>query len=107
MSAGVIIVTKVGDPITWVFTTLTGLLSGVLFPVEYLPTWLQAISLTLPTTHALHALRMTLLQGASVGQVSQPLTILFVMTLMTVPAGLLAVRLGFNRARRSGTLAHY
>jgi ABC-2 type transport system permease protein len=36
MSAGVIMVTKVGDPITWIFTTLTGLLSGVLFPIQYL-----------------------------------------------------------------------
>jgi ABC-2 type transport system permease protein len=107
MSAGVIIVTKVGDPITWIFTTLTGLLSGVLFPIEYLPGWLQAVSWTLPTTHALHALRMSLIQNASTAEISSQLGILFIMTLVTMPAGLLAIRYGFDRARRAGTLAHY
>ncbi len=107
MSAGVIIVTKVGDPITWGFTTLTGLLSGVLFPIEYLPKWLQMVSWTLPTTHALHALRMSLIQSATMGEISQQLTMLLVMWLVTLPAGFLAVRYGFDRARKAGTLAHY
>jgi ABC-2 type transport system permease protein len=107
MSAGVIIVTKVGDPITWAFTTLTGLLSGVLFPVTYLPGWLQMIAWTLPTTHALHALRMSLTQNASMADVSQQMVLLFAMSLVTVPVGFLAVRYGFDRARKAGTLAHY
>ncbi|HOP08556.1 MAG TPA: ABC transporter permease [candidate division Zixibacteria bacterium] len=107
MSAGVIIVTKVGDPITWAFTTLTGLLSGVLFPVEYLPPWLQTVSWMLPTTHALHALRLTLIQSASTAEISQQLGLLLIMSLVTLPAGFLAVRLGFDRARKAGTLAHY
>jgi len=107
MSAGVIIVTKVGDPITWAISTLTGLLSGVLFPIEYLPLWLQRVSFFLPTTHALHALRMTLIKNASIEEVMPQLLLLFVMTLITVPLGLLTVRLGFNRARRVGSLAQY
>ncbi len=107
MSAGVIIVTKVGDPITWAFTSLAGFLSGVLFPVEYLPPSLQIVSAILPTTHALHALRMSLIQNASISAVWPEIQILFVMSLITVPLGLIAVRLGFNRSRRVGSLAQY
>lgn len=107
MSAGIIIVTKVGDPITWIFTTLTGLLSGVLFPVEYLPSYLKTISQLLPTTHALHALRLAILQNASVSDISHQLLLLAGISVITIPLGFAFVRLGFDRARKSGSLAHY
>ncbi len=107
MSAGIIIITKIGDPITWVFTTLTGLLSGVLFPVEYLPPWLQTVSAILPTTHALHALRLTLIQNAGMAEIMPQITLLAVMTLITVPLGFIIVRIGFNQARKVGSLAQY
>lgn len=107
MSAGIIIITKVGDPITWAFTTLTGLLSGVLFPIQYLPSWLQVVSATLPTTYALHALRMTLLKNAGIPEIMPQLLLLLVMTIITVPLGFIIVRIGFNQSRKVGSLAQY
>lgn len=107
MSAGVIIMTKVGDPITWAFTTLTGFLSGVLFPVEYLPNWLQLISKMLPTTHALHALRLTLIQDAPLSAILPEILWLVVMTIITMPLGFILVRIGFNQSRKVGSLAQY
>ena len=107
MSAGIIIITKVGDPITWAFTTLTGLLSGVLFPIEYLPPYLKAVSLIMPTTHALHALRLSLIQNATINDIGPQLMLLSIMTIVTVPLGFLIIRVGFNQARRVGSLAQY
>ncbi len=107
MSAGVIIVTKVGDPISWAFTALTTLFSGVLFPVEYLPAYLKPISMLLPTTYALDALRLALIKNASTGTIAPQLAILGVISLVTLPLGLLAVRAGFNQSRRTGSLAQY
>ncbi|MEZ5358295.1 MAG: ABC transporter permease [Candidatus Zixiibacteriota bacterium] len=107
MSAGIIIITKVGDPITWAFTTMTGLLSGVLFPIEYLPWYLKALSSVLPTTHALIALRMTLINGAGIEAISQQIVFLLIMTMITLPLGFFIVRLGFNKSRRVGSLAQY
>jgi len=107
MSAGVIMVTKVGDPITWIFTTLTGLLSGVLFPVQYLPPYLKIISYILPTTHALHALRMSLIQNASFLQILPQIMILMLTCMITLPLGFHIFRRGFNTARRTGTLSEY
>lgn len=107
MSAGVIMITKRGDPFNWVFTTLTSLLSGVLFPVEMLPRYLQAISFILPTTHALRALRLTLTRGANLTEVVPELTFLMITSCLTIPLGFLAFHVGFDKARKTGSLGEY
>jgi len=107
ISAGIIMVTKQGDPVGWIFTTLTGLLSGVLFPVEMLPAWLQTASAVLPTTHALRALRLTLTRHAEWADIQKELLFLVATLILTLPCGLLSFKLGLNRARRSGSLAEY
>jgi ABC-2 type transport system permease protein len=107
ISAGVIMVTKMGDPITWIFSTLSGFLSGVLFPVEVLPTWMQKISAGLPPTYALSALRKALIVGAGLAEVQQEIAILALMSLITIPLGMLVFQWGFNKARRAGTLVEY
>lgn len=107
ISAGIILVTKQGDPVGWTFTTLTGLLAGVLFPVEMLPDWLQAVSSVLPTTHALRALRLTLIHHAGWHDVQSEFLFLVATLTLTFPCGLLAFKIGLNRARRSGSLAEY
>ncbi len=107
MSAGVIMVSKHGDPIGFLWGVLSGLLSGVYYPVQVLPGWLQAVSTALPTTHALRGLRATLINGSSIYDVRWELTILAAFTVVTVPLGLWAFQAGFNRARREGSLAQY
>lgn len=107
MSAGVIMVSKHGDPLGFLWGVLSGLLSGVYYPIQVLPAWLQAVSLALPTTHALRGLRAALINGASLYEVRWELAILALFTLVTVPLGLWAFNAGFGRARREGSLAQY
>jgi len=107
MSAGIIMVTKQGDPVTWIVGAASGLLSGIYFPPDLLPPWLRAISLALPTTHALAALRQALLTGATFTAMQRPLLILAAFCVVTVPLGLLTFRWGFNKSRKDGTLAFY
>jgi ABC-2 type transport system permease protein len=107
ISAGIIMITKRGDPVGWVFTTLTGLLSGVLFPVSVLPPYLQVVSALLPTTHALRALRLTLLNGVVLNDIWPELIFLTVTCCLTIPLGLLAFRVGFDKARKTGSLGQY
>ena len=106
-SAGIILVTKRGDPVGWIFTTLTGLLSGVLFPIEILPGWLKAVSMVLPTTHALKALRLTLTRHAGLQDVQSELLFLVVTMLLTFPIGLFVFQVGLKKAKRAGSLAEY
>lgn len=107
MSAGVIMVSKHGDPIGFLWGILSGLLSGVYYPIQVLPGWLQAVSAVLPTTHALHGLRAALINGATFYDVRGELAILTLFTVITVPLGLWAFHAGFNRARYEGSLAQY
>nr|HID59185.1 ABC transporter permease [Desulfobacterales bacterium] len=107
MSAGVILVTKHGDPITWGFSTLTGLLSGVIFPVQVLPNFLRKISAVLPPTYALRAIRKAVIVNAGFSQLRGDILSLSVMSLVTLSLGYYLFRWGFNRARRDGSLAEY
>lgn len=106
-SAGIILITKQGDPITWAVSTASGFLSGVYYPVEVLPPFLKNISLLLPTTHALVALRQSIINNAPFHQLQSELIVLFLFSLITIPVGLFIFSYGFNRARYEGSLGHY
>jgi ABC-2 type transport system permease protein len=103
-STGIVLVSKRGDPITWVLTTLTGLISGVLYPVAMLPDWIQKVSYALPTTQALAALRLALLQHAGIAELAAPLSALLLWGCISLPAGLLILRWGSVRRVRRGVL---
>lgn len=106
-STGILIVSKQGDPITWVLTTLTGLISGVLFPVSILPHWLQTISFALPTTQALEALRFSLLQASGPDELLNQLSVLLLWGIVTLPLGFATIRWGLLRARLQGSLGEF
>jgi ABC-2 type transport system permease protein len=106
-SAGIIMVTKKQDPINWIFTALSTFLSGVFFPVEFLPYWLQRISYILPTTYALRALRLTLIRNYGIFEIKTELFALIISCLITVPLGIFFFNWGFKRARVEGSLTQY
>lgn len=106
-SAGVIMVTKKGDPITWVLSMVTGFFSGVYYPIDVFPSILRRFSMILPTTHALVALRKVVMKNASWQQIQNELFILVALSFITIPVGLKIFSYGYNRARCEGTLSHY
>ncbi len=107
VSAGVVLVTKRGDPVHWVFGALTGLFAGVFYPVEALPPPLRPLSAWLPTTYALHALRLALLRHASPWDISGDVVALLITCSVTLPLGAIVLHVASNRARRMGTLAEH
>ena len=107
ISAAFIIVFKQGSPVTWLVGTFSGLLAGVLYPVAVLPDWVQSVSSLIPLTYGLEAIRMVLLQGATVADISMELIILAFFTVALLGSGLLAVNYSLRLARRDGTLIHY
>ena len=104
---GVLLITKKGDPVTWTVTTVTALVSGVMYPVSVLPVWVQQVSQLLPMTQALHGLRVALTSGGSLSGLTVPLLNLAAWSLVTVPVGLLALRAGLRKARREGSLGEF
>lgn len=107
ISAGIIMVVKRGDPIAWFFNSLTYLLSGVLFPITILPPWVRVISNVIPLTHGLHGMRMALIKGYTLQQLAPQVMLLLVFCAVLIPLGLWSFLIGFNRARKDGSLAHY
>lgn len=107
ISAGVVMVTKQGNPVQWFIGLLAGLLSGVYYPIEVFPAWLQAIARCLPTTHALIGLRQALLTHTPLSELKEQLFILAAFACISIPLGLLVFRWGFARAKREGSLSYY
>lgn len=107
IAASFIMVLKRGDPVTWLFGSLSGLLSGVYYPIEILPAWLQPLSRLIPVTYSLQAMRRALLQGATFAELSPDLLILFLFTIVVVPLGLLSFRYAVRYAKIEGSLSHY
>ncbi|PNS01581.1 hypothetical protein X927_00540 [Petrotoga mexicana DSM 14811] len=61
----------------------------------------------IPSTYALSALRKSLLTGATFVDVKNEIIVLIIMSLLTIPLGLLLFRFGFNKARETGSLIEY
>ena len=64
------------------------MLSGMLFPIENLPKFFQAVSLLIPARWYIDAVRKMMIQGASVVEVWQDCAILFCMTLLLLGVSL-------------------
>jgi len=106
-AASFIMVIKRGDPVTWVFNTISSLFGGVYFPISVLPGWLQWLSKLLPITYSLETMRLALLKGASISLLLPGLLPLGAFCAVLLPLSLLAFSMAVRRARVDGTLTHY
>src|SRR3984957_10613718 len=88
LSAATILWLKKGDPITWILGGMGTILGGAYFPVGVMPPWVQKISMLIPITYSLEALRLTILRGYSISGVSGPVVTLGLMTLVLLPVSL-------------------
>jgi len=104
-SAGVVLVSKEGEPVSWVAGTLSALAGGVYFPADLLPPWLEPVSRALPTTHVLAVVRASISHGAGVSRL--PMLFLAAAAAAAAASGVLVLRWGLARARRLGTLGEY
>jgi ABC-2 type transport system permease protein len=83
------------------------LLGGVAYPIEVLPEWLRQVSLLLPITYSLSAMRLTLLQGHTLTQVLTDVLALILFAGVLLPAGIFAFHCAVQRVKVTGTLGHY
>ena len=78
--------------------------SGVYYPVEVMPGWMQALATVSPATYALEGIRAAVLDGAGVGDVWGDVWPLLVMGVVAIPLGLVVFRAGERYAKRHGKL---
>ena len=107
LSAAFIVVMKKGDPIEWFIGSVSSMLSGALFPVSLMPSWLRLVASLLPTTYALEALRQAVLNGASISMLWREVLILGAMAVVLLPGSVWVFGKAVDKGRRDGTLVHY
>lgn len=107
LAAAFILKFKRGNPIAWLMASLGELFGGVYFPTTILPDWMKSISNWMPMTHALTALRKSILSGADVAAISENLWFLLVFTLVVWPIGIWAFQAALRRSQVDGSLSHY
>ncbi len=78
--------------------------SGVYYPVDVLPGWMQALAVISPATYALEGIRDAILDGAGVGDVWNDIWPLILIGAVAVPLGLEVFRRGERYAKRHGKL---
>ncbi|MGC9209974.1 MAG: ABC transporter permease [Acidilobus sp.] len=107
LAGGIVMITKQGNPIAFFFSVVTQLIAGTVFPITVLPSWARLLSYSIPLTVSLQALRLSLLEGLSVTRLAPYELDLLVYDVVLIPLGALVYKLGFNRARKEGTLSEY
>jgi ABC-2 type transport system permease protein len=91
----------------WLFSSLSGLLGGVVYPVSIMPVWLQDVSRWIPLTHSLEGIRKSLLAGSPVSGISDEIRILAFLSALLLPLGFLLFSLAVRKAKKDGTLTQF
>jgi ABC-2 type transport system permease protein len=93
-----------GQQVSYIVSSLLLLVSGVYYPVDVLPGWMQAIATVSPVTYALDGSRAALLEGAGAAQLLEDIWPLVIMGAIFVPLGLWIFHIGESYAKRTGKL---
>jgi ABC-2 type transport system permease protein len=116
ISASFIMVFKRGDPVNWVFGSVSAnwvfgsvsaLLGGVFYPITVLPIWLRFFSYLLPITYSLRGMRLALLQGYSLSALTLEILALIVFSVLLLPLGIICFRYAVKKAKMDGSLTQY
>jgi ABC-2 type transport system permease protein len=78
--------------------------SGVYYPIDVLPGWMQSIAAISPATYALDGVRAAILDGAGLTSMGRELLLLAVIGLVCIPVGLALFAAGERYAKRNGKL---
>jgi ABC-2 type transport system permease protein len=93
-----------GAQMTNVIQAIFLLISGVYYPIQVLPGWMQLLARVSPATFVLEGMRATILEGAPTVSLWPYLWPLLVAGAIAIPLGLWIFRLGERYAKRTGKL---
>ena len=106
IGAGVLILTKQGDPVTTLITIATNLFGNVLFPVLVMPIQLRIISLFVPQYYFFNCIRPMLI-GQGILAILPDLLVLGLMCAIILPLGYWIFGWCLRTARKNGTLSWF
>jgi len=106
IGAGILILIKQGDPITWLIGMLTSVFGNVLFPPQVMPYPLQIISYFVPQYYFFTAIRLMMI-GWSIQMILPEILALTVMCAIILPSGYFIYSWCLKTARKNGTLSWF
>lgn len=105
--ASVILILKRGEAILSLAGLIVIVVSGVVFPRQLLPAWLQLVAQAVPLTHALDGMRRAVLLGQGLRELAPVLATLAVFAAVLLTAGLVAFDLAVTRTKKTGSLVEF
>lgn len=107
ISASFILVFKKGNPVNWIFGSVSELLGGVLYPITVLPVSLQFIAKFLPITYTLRAMRAVLIQNRSFIMIFNDIAILVVMGFVLSIIAYISFNVATRKVKTDGSISHF
>jgi ABC-2 type transport system permease protein len=80
---------------------------GITYPISILPEWMRAVSVWLPQTYIIHAIRTAALSDGGLPAIALDLKILVLFGIFWLAFGFLAFNWMERRARRTGAIGQY
>ena len=93
-----------GQQVAMIVGSILLLISGVYYPIDVLPGWMQQLARLSPVTYALRGIRAALLDGTPTSDLWGNIWPLLIIGAVTVPAGLMIFSAGERFAKRTGRL---
>jgi ABC-2 type transport system permease protein len=93
-----------GEQMTFIISSILLLVSGVYYPTDVLPGWMQVLSHLSPATYVLDAMRGAILDGTGTVALLPKMLPMLLIGLITVPLGLYIFGYFERYAKRTGRL---
>jgi ABC-2 type transport system permease protein len=107
LSASYLLLFKRGNPAKWLFLSVAGLVSGVMYPVSALPVPLQWVARLVPVTYSLEGMRAAVLGHASLTELWPFVRDLLVFAAVLLPVSFAVFSFALKRTKVTGTLTHF
>ena len=93
-----------GTQLGFIAQGLLLVVSGVYYPVDVLPEWMQWLATISPATYALDGMRDAIVEGQGLGAMGDEIWPLIVIGIVSIPLGLEVFRRGERYAKKHGKL---
>jgi ABC-2 type transport system permease protein len=93
-----------GEQMSFVISSVLLLVSGVYYPTDVLPGWMQGMAAVSPATYVLDGMRATVLDGVPTADLGRYLLPIVVIGVLAIPLGISVFSWAERYAKRSGRL---
>ena len=107
LSASYSLLFKRGNPVKWLFLGVSGLVSGIMYPVSVLPNKLQLVARLVPVTYSLEGMRAAVLGHATAGELWPSLRALLLFAAVLLPFSFAVFYWALRRTKITGTLTQF